>query len=236
MVKVRVMTSYIKYTPEVANDWKQTQADVQKDFPHQFRRTLDATTTSQLQSKLWLSSTLLDLELQPKKVAVLGGWYASYLVELLITELGVEFIHNYEIDEDTKTISYKFNKRHKDTEKYACSIRDIMFKSVYKPLDPELKLGPPHPLCQFDMVVNCSCEHMFPMSRFHDLNKRDIDPIYVLQSTNEDMYDDHINCVSSPKELADQAGIDNPLYSGELKLDNEMTRFMIVGKNDSRRR
>jgi len=27
------MIEYIKYTPEVARDWKQAQADVQKDYP-----------------------------------------------------------------------------------------------------------------------------------------------------------------------------------------------------------
>ena len=33
------------------------------------------------------------------------------------------------------------------------------------------------------------------------------DPIYVLQSTDEDKYEDHINCVSGPEELAKQAKI-----------------------------
>ena len=224
------MVDGINYTPEVANDWKQTAADVTKDYPHQFRRTLDATTASQLQSKLWLINTILDLKIKPKKVALIGGWYASYIVELLISEVGVEFVHNYEIDNDTKNISYKYNKRHKDSGKYACSIRDIMFKSVYKPLDPELKLGPPHPNCHFVMVINCSCEHMFPMTRFHNLNKRDIDPVYVLQSTDEEMYDDHINCVGSPKELVDQSSIVDLMYSGSKILDNGMNRFMVIGK------
>ena len=111
------MVDGINYTPEVANDWKQTAADVTKDYPHQFRRTLDATTASQLQSKLWLINTILDLKIKPKKVALIGGWYASYIVELLISEVGVEFVHNYEIDNDTKNISYKYNKRYKDGDK-----------------------------------------------------------------------------------------------------------------------
>ena len=65
------MTSYIKYTPEVANDWKQAQADVQKDYPHQFRRVLDASTSSQMQSKLWLVNQLDYFEV--KKVAIIGA-------------------------------------------------------------------------------------------------------------------------------------------------------------------
>ena len=35
------MVKYIKYTPEVANDWKQTIADVSKDYPYLFKRVLD---------------------------------------------------------------------------------------------------------------------------------------------------------------------------------------------------
>ena len=102
MVKVRVMTNYIKYTPEVANDWKQAPADVQKDYPHQFRRVLDASTASQMQSKLWLVNALEPYH--PKKVAVIGGWFCHYLTEMLI-DIGVESVHNFEIDEDSKNIS-----------------------------------------------------------------------------------------------------------------------------------
>ena len=58
------MVNYIQYTSELANDWKQASADVRKDYPHQFRRTLDATTASQLQSKLWLINTILDLKIK----------------------------------------------------------------------------------------------------------------------------------------------------------------------------
>ena len=58
------MVSYIRYTPAVANDWKQAAADVKKDYPHQFRRTLDISTSSQLQSKLWLVEELINLQPQ----------------------------------------------------------------------------------------------------------------------------------------------------------------------------
>ena len=207
------MVDGINYTPEVANDWKQTAADVTKDYLHQFRRTLDATTASQLQSKLWLINTILDLKIKPKKVALIGGWYASYIVELLISEVGVEFVHNYEIDNDAKDISYKYNKRYKDSNKYQCSIKDILIKSLED---------------DFDIIINCSCEHMYPMTEFYEQSPQE-DALYVLQSTDDDQYDDHINCVGSSEELSEQAHIIDVLYSGTKVLSSGMNRFMVIG-------
>ena len=69
------------------------------------------------------------------------------------------------------------------------------------------------------------------MRRFCELNtKLSANPIYVLQSTDDDQYDDHINCVSGPEELADQANFTEILYSGTKVLDNGMNRFMVIGK------
>ncbi len=82
----------------------------------------------------------------------------------------------------------------------------------------------------FDFIINTSCEHMFPMTRFKQLNRGLFNNVvYVLQSTNDDQYDDHINCVSSPEELAEQADI-VPEYMGSLTLSNGMERFMVIGR------
>ena len=209
------MVDCIRYTPEVANDWKQVTADVKKDYPYQFRRTLDASTSSQLQSKLWLINELIELNIDYKRVALIGGWFANFITELLITEARADLVHNYEIDEDAKNISYKYNKRYKDIGKYQCSIKDVMMQIMEE---------------DFDLVINSSCEHMFPMTKFYELNP-DIRCLYALQSTDDDQYDDHINCVESPEELAEQANINNVLYSGTKVLSNGMNRFMVIGYN-----
>ena len=192
------MVDYIKYTSEVADDWKQSIADVSKDYPYLFKRILDCSTSSQLQSKLWvineLKNLIEDVEIfRPKNVAILGGWYANFITELLLSNISPKFIQNFEIDEDAKNISYKFNKRYKDTELYKCDVRDVM----WEPIDGE----------QYQLIINTSCEHMFPMTRFYSLNKFKKPPVYVLQSTDDTQWDDHINCVSSPKELIEQAYI-----------------------------
>ena len=209
---------YLKFTPELAHDWKNALSSSE---PYLLKRVLDSMNQSQLESKLWIIQELIKLEIKPKIVAILAGWYSQYIIPLLI-EHGVEFIYNFEIDRDAKDISYKFNKRYKDQEKYECHITDIMFKEIE---GKEKKHG------AFDVLINTSCEHMFPMRRFRELNKNlSGNPIYVLQSTNEDKYEDHINCVSGPEELAEQAELINVVYSGTKVLDNGMKRFMVIGK------
>ena len=209
---------YLKFTPELAHDWKNALSTSE---PYLLKRVLDSMNQSQLESKLWIIQELIKLEIKPKRVAILAGWYSQYIIPLLI-EHGVEFIYNFEIDRDAKDISYKFNKRYKDQEKYECHITDIMFKEIWR---KEENYG------AFDVLINTSCEHMFPMRRFRELNKNlSGNPIYVLQSTNEDKYEDHINCVSGPEELAEQAELINVVYSGTKVLDNGMNRFMVIGK------
>ena len=209
------MIEYIKYTSEVANDWKQTQTDVKKDYPHQFRRTLDASTASQLESKLWAVDELFKLpdSIERQRVALLGGWFANFITPLLIDNLNASIVFNYEIDNDAKDISYKYNKRYKDSNKYQCSIKDIMIKSLED---------------DFDIIINCSCEHMYPMTEFYEQSPQE-DALYVLQSTDDDQYDDHINCVGSSEELSEQAHIIDVLYSGTKVLSSGMNRFMVIG-------
>ena len=218
------MVDHIKFTTEIAEDWKSVLSLVHHDeYKHCIKRIRDASTSSQLQSKLWLVSEIINLGINVERVALLGGWYANFIVPLLIDELGASFIHNFEIDQDVKQLSYKFNKRYKDEKIYKCYIVDVMFSPIWQ----YMKQGE----SGFDLVINTSCEHMFPMRKFLKMNRGFLDnPIYVLQSTDDDQYDDHINCVSSPDELAEQANFVDVLYSGTKILDNGMNRFMVIGK------
>lgn len=210
---------YLKFTPELAHDWKNALSSSET---YLYKRVMVSMNQSQLESKLWIVNELSELMLFPKSVALLGGWYANYIVPLLI-EHGVEFIHNFEIDEDAKTIGYKFNKTYKDKKQYKCDIVNTMFDPIW---NKQKKTEP-----VFNLIINTSCEHMFPMTRFKKLNRGFFnDAVYVLQSTNEDKYEDHINCVSGPEELAEQAEFVDIMYSGTKKLANGMERFMVIGK------
>ena len=82
-----------------------------------------------------------------------------------------------------------------------------------------------------DTIINCACEHMYPMWKFRELNKPVLrNPIYVLQSSDDDQHEDHINCVESEDELIDQARIKHVIYSGSKVLSNKSKRFMVIGR------
>ena len=214
------MVEYLKFTPEMSNNWFRTWTETQKQRPWAYKRLLDASTQSQMESKLWLATELININIKPKNVALLGGWFAHIITSLLIDELNVNNVTNFEIDDDAHFISFKFNRRYKETEKYRSIRRNIMIDS----------LSGVKPYKKWDLIINTSCEHMFPMWKFRELNPQLKSSWYVLQSTDDDQYDDHINCVESSEELADQAQLVDILYSGSKILSNGMKRFMVIGR------
>ena len=210
---------YLKYTPEMARDWKNA-TNYAKGYLH--KRVLDSMNESQLVSKMWLVQELLNLNIKPINVSLLAGWFAQYTVPLLIDNFKtIEWIENFEMDRGIKNVAYKFNKRYKDDKKYKVSIKNVMFDNL-------VSLSSPN----FDTVINCSCEHMYPMSKFRELSNPGVNnnTLYVLQSSDDDQYDDHINCVKDADELAEQANLIDVMYAGEKFLANGMTRFMVIGR------
>lgn len=220
------MVEYLKFTPEMSNNWFRTWSETQKQRPWAFRRLLDSSTESQMESKLWLATELINADIKPKNVVLLGGWFAHIITALLIDELNVNNVINFEIDNDAHFISFKFNRRYQDKSMYRSIRKNIMINSLkgrpYDMFDSSKEC--------WDLIINTSCEHMFPMWKFRELNPQLNSSWYVLQSTNDDQYDDHINCVKSSEELADQAQLVDVLYSGSKVLSNGMTRFMVVGR------
>ena len=210
---------YLKYTPEMAKDWKNA---INASEGYLRKRVADSMNESQLVSKLWLVEELSNLNVKPVNISLLAGWFAQYIVPLLYDNIeSVEWIENFEMDRDIKRVAYKFNTRYKKEDKYKVSIRNVMFGNLISLSSPT-----------FDTVINCSCEHMYPMSKFKKLKNTGVDDnaLYILQSSNDTQYDDHINCVNDADELADQANLIDILYAGEKLLPNGMTRFMVIGR------
>ena len=210
---------YLKYTPEMARDWKNA---INASEGYLRKRVADSMNESQLVSKLWLVEELSNLNVKPVNISLLAGWFAQYIVPLLYDNIeSVEWIENFEMDRDIKRVAYKFNTRYKKEDKYKVSIRNVMFGNLISLSSPT-----------FDTVINCSCEHMYPMSKFKKLKNTGVDDnaLYILQSSNDTQYDDHINCVNDADELADQANLIDILYAGKKLLPNGMTRFMVIGR------
>ena len=226
------MVDYIKYTPEMANNWSRAYIETHRERPWAFQRLVDASTTSQLESKFWLTEELSNVNESPKSAVLLGGWFAHVITSLLLDYTSVEKVTNFEIDEDAHFISYKFNRRYKKKEEYGDAQyrsirRNVLFESLK---GVETFTGDGKDPNQFDLVINTSCEHMFPMWKFRELNPQLLGKLFVLQSTNAREFEDHINCVDSEDELVDQSMLGDILYKGSKVLDNGITRFMVIGK------
>ena len=211
------------YTPQLSNNWAKAWYEISKKYPFMLERIGHSFNTSQVQSKLWLAEELIKINSNFNQVALLGGWFAHILSALLFDKLDVNYITNYEIDEVVKQISYKFNTRYNtgDVTKYKAKRKNVMMELIRK--------DNKYP---FDLIVNTSCEHMFPMHKIVNYysKKKWLDTLFVIQSTNDDQYDDHINCVEDEYELAEQANFMDIYFTGKKLLDNGMTRFMVIGR------
>lgn len=201
-------------TQKGINDWARAFDYIHREKPWMMERVKHSSTVSQTQSKMWLVSELCKLNLKKDNIAILGGWFAHIITPLLIENLKVGKIYNYEIDRDVKDISYKFNNRYINPERFKTKQRDVMIDKVHN--------------INFDIVINTSCEHMFKMSHFKNINN--LNCVYALQSTNDDQYEDHINCVENEDELVKQSGLELIYFKGRKELENGMTRFMVIGK------
>ena len=72
---------YLKYTPEMARDWKNA-TNYAKGYLH--KRVLDSMNESQLVSKMWLVQELLNLNVKPINISLLGGLLSILSLYLLI--------------------------------------------------------------------------------------------------------------------------------------------------------
>ena len=211
---------YIKFTPEAIANFSRTYHSVNKERPWAFSRLTNSLTISQIQSKIWLKEELSKIQVGFDNVAVIGGWYCHILSMVLFDELNAKYVCNYDIDSDAQSISYQFNRRYKDEEKFRASSKNVFLLGLES---RQISKG------KIDLVVNTSCEHMYHMSKLKERHFNDRQ-LFVLQSTDCEDYDDHINCVSGPDELSEQAGLVDVYYSGTKVLDNGMNRFMVIGR------
>lgn len=207
---------------EMTNNWASAFMQIVKEKPYLHDRLSASWSKPQLESKLWLCEELKNLSLPSfNNVAIIGGWYCHILAKTLIDDLNCKFICNYDIDEDCKYVSYKFNKKFKNLDQYIFSCKNLFMEKHLHTV--QIEKGP------VDLVINTSCEHMFYMRNLRKMHFSD-ESLLVLQSTDCDDYPDHINTVEDPDELAFQAGINDVYYMGTKILSNNMKRFMVIGK------
>ena len=182
---------------------EKTQRAIKK-FPHRALDIVQSYDSKQVACKQWLYNKLKDLQLpQPHRIHIAGGWYGNLIIpKLLDLYPSISRIKLHDIDEEAVRIC-----------------KNIFFKGS------DIVRADAEDSTLFDywgMVINTSCEHMKPL-------KIDKGSIVVLQSNNYREIQDHVNCVDSCEELADQYNVIEEYYSGQLQFE-KYTRYMIIGK------
>lgn len=177
-------------------------AKVIKKYPQRAKDIVQSFDEKQIKSKEWLYNELSVLPIpEPRRIYVAGSWYGNILVPYLLDLFPNIPIKLHDLDEEVTKISRNFY--FKDNEFVKTEAIDSTEFLYHR------------------FLVNTSCEHMQPL-------KCKPNTYVVLQSNNYTEIEDHINCVDSPEQLAEQYNVDKIYYKGSLDFE-KYQRFMVIG-------
>jgi len=205
----------------------------------------DAFSRGQLQSKLWLSDVVNQLEtpqgLLGKHVYVCAGWY-GVLPAILFERNNVQNISSFDIDPVTDNIADTLNKEQQIDGKFKAFIADVNELGID---DNENKSLPTRHYKYEDLttftttdsiteiekptaIINTSCEHIENFSDWWDTIPDG--QLVIMQNNNFTEHDDDSvhNIVENLDEWRDELNVSDVLFSGELELDL-YTRYMVIG-------
>ena len=189
----------------------------------------DCFSRGQLKSKLWLVEELSKLNQSLGTVYLCAGWYSTLATMLFESNMQVDKIRSFDIDESCVSIAETMNKpwvldkwKFKATTK---DIHDINF-NMHSYVTKNSKGEESEVVESPDTIINTSCEHIKNFDEWY--NKIPKNKLVILQSNNYFEIEDHINCSKSLDEFSDSAPMTNVLYEGYLDLDKYL-RYMKIG-------
>ena len=189
----------------------------------------DCFSRGQLQSKIWLIKTLEDLDVELGTVFLCAGWYATLAVMLFESNIKLDNVRSFDIDESAWKIAETFNKKWvvDDWKFKACTqdIFEIMFdEHIYEvnKLDGTKETLWTTP----NTIINTSTEHIENFTNWYDNIIKG--QLVVLQGNNYFEVDEHVNCSNTLSEFSSKAPMTKVLFEGELDLKN-YKRFMKIG-------
>ena len=190
---------------------------------------VDCFSRGQLESKLWLVKELQKTKVDLGTVFLCAGWYATLATMLFESNIKVDKIRSFDIDDTCIDIAETFNKPWVLADwKFKATTKDIMeidynyycYKS-FRANGTECELVD----CP-NTIINTSCEHISNFTEWY--NKIPDGKLIVLQSNNYFEVPDHINCSIDLDDFSRQTSMSSTLYEGELQLE-KYTRFMKIG-------
>lgn len=198
---------------------------IHTNHPDQLNRWIESVSPNQIKCKQWLTSELKPIikkygQYWPESnytTEIIGGWFGWPLLDY-ISDIPLGTVRLVDIDSFCSQVSHKYCEIFKPGFNFKFINEDIM------------DISENNDTRKTRLVINTSCEHMADMSDIIISRGYNTEKIMVvLQSNNKIDEPDHINCVNSWKELAEQSGVVNVYYGGELNMGS-YTRYMVIGR------
>jgi len=178
---------------------------------------LDAFSSGQIVSKLWLAKELEPIageHANPAKIVLVGGWYG--ILNLLLrtrSNMSIESVRSVDIDKDACSLADKIN----DTWVW----QNWKFKAIVADANE-------YDYADSNLVINTSVEHIDTHQWFDNIP---VGCLVVLQS-NDMNHEDHCNNHESLEKFLEDFPLTKILYSGSKHFEYPnwgFNRFMIIG-------
>jgi hypothetical protein len=195
---------------------------------------VDALSRGQLRSKIWVSDTINDLDIElGDMVYVCAGWY-GVLSALLFERNTVENIRSFDIDSSCSVPAETLNRNFVlDDWKFKASTLDVnnliytgefMYETLKYNGDKEI-ITDVAPTC----VINTSCEHIVDFKTWWNNIPKGM--LVIMQNNDFDDEEGHEHAddtVLSLEEFSKRLNVSETLYEGTLALD-KYNRYMVIG-------
>lgn len=183
----------------------------------------DAFSKGQIASKKWLIEELQNLDNHSfENIAILGCWIGAS-VDSLVETLDTQRIYGIDADPVAIDLAEQLNQHHvQNSWKFKGVVEDV---NMLDTSTMQFQIGGELIEVQPDMVINTSCEHMG-----NDwFNSASATQLIVMQTNNFKDWHEHVNCVTSVKDMQEKYPLTETLYAGEL-ITPAYTRFMQIGR------
>ena len=191
----------------------------------------DCFSRGQLQSKLWLVHELKKCNVELGTVFLCAGWYATLATMIFESDIKVDKIRSFDIDETTVDIAETFNKSWFENQwqfkALVEDIQDINYNEHTWQYWSNKNNRMSYPIIDSpNTIINTSCEHIENFSEWY--SKMPIGKLVILQSNDYFEVKEHVNCSKSISQFSRSCPMKETLFEGELFLP-DYTRFMKIG-------
>lgn len=188
----------------------------------------DLFSKGQMESKRWLVNELEKINKPLGTVFLCAGWYGSLAAFLFESDLEIEKIRSFDIDQSCASIAETFNRsKTMDSWNFKASTLDIETMDYPTTHTTFRSNGTSLEITEMpNTIINTSCEHISNFDKWY--NNIPVGTLVILQTNNYFDLPEHVNCCVDLDDFSRMTSMNEVLYQGDLKL-SKYTRYMRIG-------